>query len=89
MRFFRTIAAIVALFVDAALLTVGEHRTAEAAEVEKLNICYSVIAAASVSTWVPYEAGIYKKYGLDVNIIYVAGAQAINRLALTFVTHTD
>jgi NitT/TauT family transport system substrate-binding protein len=52
----------------------------QAAESEKLNVCYSSIAATSVSTWVPYEAGIYKKYGLDVNIIYVSGAQAITTL---------
>src|SRR3990170_2227819 len=80
MGFFRATAAIVALFVDAALLTVGGYRAVEAAEVEKLNICYSSIAATSVSTWVPYEAGLYKKYGLDVNIIYIAGAQAITTL---------
>jgi len=51
-----------------------------ATELEKLNVCYSSIAATSVSTWVPKEAGIYKKYGLDVNIVYVAGAQAITTL---------
>ena len=51
-----------------------------AAEPEKLNICYSSIAATSVTTWVPKEAGIYQKYGLDVNIIYVSGAQAISTL---------
>ncbi len=50
------------------------------AEVERLNVVYSSIAAASVSTWVPKEAGIYKKYGLDVNLIYVAGSQAITTL---------
>jgi ABC-type nitrate/sulfonate/bicarbonate transport system substrate-binding protein len=54
--------------------------TAGAAEVEKLNVVYSSIAAASVSTWIPKEAGIYKKYGLDVNLIYVAGSQAIATL---------
>lgn len=53
---------------------------AAAAEAEKLNVCYSSIAAASVSVWVPKEAGIYEKYGLDVNTIYVAGAQAITTL---------
>ncbi len=53
---------------------------ASAAELEKLNVVYSSIAAASVSTWVPKEAGIYKKYGLDVNLIYVAGSQAITTL---------
>jgi len=58
----------------------GIARAAQVAELEKLNICYSSIAATSVTTWVPQEAGIYKKYGLDVNIIYVAGAQAITTL---------
>jgi NitT/TauT family transport system substrate-binding protein len=51
-----------------------------AAEAERLNVCYSSIAATSITTWVPYEAGIYKKYGLDVRIIYIAGAQAITTL---------
>jgi NitT/TauT family transport system substrate-binding protein len=54
--------------------------SAPSAEGEKLNVCYSSIAATSITTWVPYEAGIYKKYGLDVRIIYVAGAQAITTL---------
>jgi NitT/TauT family transport system substrate-binding protein len=53
---------------------------ARAAEAERINVCYSSIAATSITTWVPYEAGIYKKYGLDVRIIYVAGAQAITTL---------
>ena len=50
------------------------------AELEKLNVCYSSIAATSITTWVPHEAGIFKKYGLDVSVIYVAGAQAITTL---------
>lgn len=53
---------------------------ARAADAERINICYSSIAATSITTWVPYEAGIYKKHGLDVRIIYVAGAQAITTL---------
>ncbi len=53
---------------------------AAAAEGERLNVVYSSIAGASVSTWVPKEAGIYRKYGLDVNLVYVAGSQAIHTL---------
>jgi NitT/TauT family transport system substrate-binding protein len=53
---------------------------AAAAEADRINVCYSSIAATSITTWVPYEAGIYKKHGLDVRIIYVAGAQAITTL---------
>jgi len=55
-------------------------RNATAADADRLTVCYSSIAATSVTTWVPHEAGIYKKYGLDVRIVYVAGAQAIATL---------
>ena len=51
-----------------------------AAELERLNVVYSSISGASISTWVPKEAGLYKKHGLDVNLIYVAGSQAIATL---------
>ncbi|MBI4491009.1 MAG: ABC transporter substrate-binding protein [Deltaproteobacteria bacterium] len=65
----------------ACLILLGLHFSgAIAAELERLNVVYSVIAGASVSTWAPMEAGIYKKYGLDVNLIYVAGSQAITTL---------
>jgi NitT/TauT family transport system substrate-binding protein len=63
-----------------ALTLVWSGPEAHAAEAERINVCYSSIAATSITTWVPYEAGIYKKHGLDVRIIYVAGAQAITTL---------
>ena len=53
---------------------------ARSAELEKLNVVYSTIATASLTTWVPQEAGIYKKYGFDANLIYVTGSQAITTL---------
>src|SRR5262249_53243782 len=62
------------------LLMTGSNPFAIAAELDKINVCYSSIAATSITTWVPKEAGIYKKYGLDVSIIYVGGAQAITTL---------
>ena len=72
--------AIIVLGFELGLLMTGLNRFAIAAEPDKLNVCYSSIAATSITTWVPKEAGIYKKYGLDVSIIYVAGAQAITTL---------
>ena len=72
--------AVFLLLAGVNLLSAAMIQQAQAAEAEKLNICYSSIAATSISTWVPKEAGIYKKYGLDVNVIYVAGAQAISTL---------
>jgi NitT/TauT family transport system substrate-binding protein len=69
-----------ALLSTGLLISVWTAALVHGAEFEKLNVCYSSIAATSVSTWVPKEAGIYQKYGLDVNIIYVSGAQAISTL---------
>lgn len=68
------------LFAIWVLSLVPAAMPARAAEAERLNVCFSSIAATSITTWVPYEAGIYKKYALDVRIIYVAGAQAITTL---------
>src|ERR1044071_2599493 len=68
------------LFLTAGLRIMLNVSDANAAEPDKLNVCYSSIAATSITTWVPQEAGIFKKYGLDVNVIYVAGAQAITTL---------
>jgi ABC-type nitrate/sulfonate/bicarbonate transport system substrate-binding protein len=70
----RLIAVAIILLFDA------RGTLARAAEAEKLNVFYSSIAASSVVTWIPKEAGIYKKYGLDVNLIYAVGSQAITTL---------
>ncbi len=67
-----------AVFLWLALAAPSRH--ASAADAERVTVCYSSIAATSITTWVPYEAGIYKKYGLDARIVYVAGAQAITTL---------
>src|SRR5688500_1704280 len=68
------------LLIAALMIAAWILPLAHGAEPEKLNVCYSSIAATSVSTWIPKEAGIYQKYGLDVNTIYVSGAQAISTL---------
>ena len=75
---FKELVAI--LWLGCGLLAMAINKVAEAAEAEKINVCYSSIAATSITTWVPKEAGIYKKYGLDVSIIYVVGAQSITTL---------
>jgi NitT/TauT family transport system substrate-binding protein len=50
------------------------------ADYEKLTVAYSAIAAASIVSWGPKEAGIYSKYGLDVSLVYVAGTRANSAL---------
>jgi len=43
------------------------------APVEKLRLAYSAIGGSQASFWIPYEAGIFRKHGLDVELLYVAG----------------
>jgi NitT/TauT family transport system substrate-binding protein len=40
---------------------------------EKLRFVYSAIGGSQASIWIPYEAGIFKKHGLDVELLYVGG----------------
>ena len=80
MRLFKRSIFILFIWLSFDFSTAGVVRLAGAAELDKINVCYSSIAATSITTWVPHEAGIYRKHGLDVSIIYVAGAQAITTL---------
>ena len=36
-------------------------------------MAYSAIGGSQASFWIPYEAGIFRKHGLDVELLYVAG----------------
>ncbi|HUC97358.1 MAG TPA: hypothetical protein VMR88_02710, partial [Candidatus Polarisedimenticolaceae bacterium] len=38
---------------------------------EKLRVTYSAIGGSQASVWIPYEAGIFRKNGLDVELLYV------------------
>ncbi len=40
---------------------------------EKLRLAYSAIGGSQASVWIPYEAGIFRKHGLDVELLYVGG----------------
>jgi NitT/TauT family transport system substrate-binding protein len=53
-----------------ALLLLSSYAHAQ----ERLNLAYiSPNASSSSVLWVAKEAGIYKKHGLDVNVIYIEG----------------
>jgi NitT/TauT family transport system substrate-binding protein len=40
---------------------------------EKLRFVYSAIGGSQASVWIPYEAGMFRKHGLDVELLYVGG----------------
>jgi NitT/TauT family transport system substrate-binding protein len=43
------------------------------APLEKVRLAYSAIGGSQATFWIPYEAGIFRKHGLDVELLYVAG----------------
>jgi NitT/TauT family transport system substrate-binding protein len=40
-----------------------------------LNVAYSSLVASQSHAWIAKEAGVYDRYGLDVNLIYISSAQ--------------
>ena len=48
-----------------------------AAPVVKLHVAYSAIAVPQLPMWVTFEQGLFKKYGLDVTLDYVATSQVL------------
>jgi NitT/TauT family transport system substrate-binding protein len=58
--------------VAAAFLVLTAQAIAQA-PLEKLRLAYSAIAGSQASFWIPYEAGIFRKHGLYVELLYVGG----------------
>ncbi|HEY3306266.1 MAG TPA: ABC transporter substrate-binding protein [Candidatus Binatia bacterium] len=40
---------------------------------EKMRFVYSAIGGSQSSVWIPHEAGIFRKHGLDIELLYVGG----------------
>jgi NitT/TauT family transport system substrate-binding protein len=57
------------------LLALLSPFTAGAADrpMEKIRIAYTGISGAQIPAWVAYEQGFFRKYGLDVQLIFVEG----------------
>jgi NitT/TauT family transport system substrate-binding protein len=45
-----------------------------------LRVAYSSISGAGIVTWIAADKGLFTKYGLNVELIYVAGSQAMQSL---------
>lgn len=40
---------------------------------ERVRAVYSAVGSSQSSLWIPYEAGIFRKHGLEVELLYVGG----------------
>jgi NitT/TauT family transport system substrate-binding protein len=62
------------LFVALVLLLTQQSLTAKTeAQMTRLNVGYSAVSADQLPAWVAKDAGIFAKYGLDVQLIYFTG----------------
>jgi NitT/TauT family transport system substrate-binding protein len=55
-------------------------QSAMAAAKTQLRVAYSSISGSAIVTWIALDKGLFGKYDLDVELIYVAGSQAMQSL---------
>ena len=52
------------------------------AQLTKLSAAYSAESSWSLATWVAYDGGLFKKYGLDVDLVLIRSAATITAALL-------
>jgi NitT/TauT family transport system substrate-binding protein len=61
--------------------TLGAPRAASAQPLETLNASYASVTGSRIPLWVAKDAGLFEKYGLNVNLVVIAaGTAAIGAL---------
>lgn len=60
------------IFIALLFIATSTHAQVKPAP-EKMRFVYSAIGGSQSSVWIPHEAGIFKKYGLDLELLYVGG----------------
>jgi len=60
-------------FATAILVCAGVSRVAAQSALEKMHVGYSAQAGAFAPIWITKEAGLFKKHGLDVNLVFIPG----------------
>ena len=64
-----TLAALFPVTASTADRPIGQH-------LEKVTIVYGGISAGHAPLWVAHEAGLFRKHGLDVQIVFVEGGSS-------------
>jgi NitT/TauT family transport system substrate-binding protein len=65
-----------------AILTIFVGNIASAQQLETLNVSYASVTGSRIPLWIARDAGLFEKYGLNVNLVVIAaGTAAIGALA--------
>jgi NitT/TauT family transport system substrate-binding protein len=70
------------LFLTLVLSVVGIAPANAQVRSEKLCVVYSAIGSSQSPLWIAHEAGIFKKHGLDVELLYAAGGSRAAQVIL-------
>lgn len=72
------------VFLTLAILLPGPvdaDSESERQPLEEITIAYSSISGTMAPAWVTYEAGFFRKYGLDVHLVFIeGGSKAVKAL---------
>src|SRR5687767_9070341 len=70
--------------VLATLIVFAHHAAAQTrASADKVRVVYSAIGSSQSPLWIAHEAGLFKKHGLDAEILYVAGGSRAAQVILS------
>jgi NitT/TauT family transport system substrate-binding protein len=75
----------IAIFVVLATFIGSFHYAAAQvrSSVDKVRVVYSAIGSSQSPLWIAHEAGLFKKHGLDAEILYVAGGSRAAQVILS------
>jgi NitT/TauT family transport system substrate-binding protein len=71
---------VVLIAVSIALLPISSGGAERAVQpLEKIRIAYSSLSGNMAPLWITHEAGFFRKYGLDVELVFIAGGSTTAR----------
>ncbi|HEX9452995.1 MAG TPA: ABC transporter substrate-binding protein [Candidatus Binatia bacterium] len=66
-----------------ALIGATRHSHSAESQPERLRVAMASISTSQVNLWVPLDTGLFKKYGLDVDLVFISGAPVVNAALLS------
>jgi NitT/TauT family transport system substrate-binding protein len=74
---------VLATIVTAVLIAVSGGARADVAGPRKINVAYAFVASSTLPMWIAQDEGLFKKYGLVVNMILFQGSAAATQALLS------
>jgi ABC-type nitrate/sulfonate/bicarbonate transport system substrate-binding protein len=77
----RKLSAAVLLFISSFLFLLVPSLSAQEKKLDPFTISYASVSGTRGPLWIAQDLGLFAKYGLDVNLVYIAsGVISVNAL---------